>query len=100
MVNISLEGFEDSNDERRGAGDYQKVLAAMELLKSHKIAFGLSICYTSANYKTVTSDEFLDMCIAHGVKYIWYFHYMPVGNAASPNSSDSAAERIYVSSRT
>ena len=96
MVNISLEGFEDSNDERRGVGDYQKVLAAMDLLKSHKIAFGLSICYTSANYKTVTSDEFLDMCIAHGVKYIWYFHYMPVGNAASPELLLTPQQREYM----
>jgi MoaA/NifB/PqqE/SkfB family radical SAM enzyme len=96
MVNISLEGFEQSNDARRGAGDYQKVLNAMDLLKAHKIAFGLSICYTSANYKTVTSDEFLDMVIEHGVKYVWYFHYMPVGNAASLDLLLTPEQREYM----
>ena len=32
---ISLEGFEDANDSRRGQGVYQKVQNAMALLKSH-----------------------------------------------------------------
>ena len=82
-VNISVEGFQNVNDARRGAGDFEKVMKAMDCLKAHRLAFGTSICYTSANYKVVTSDEFLDMLIEHGVKWAWYFHYMPVGNAAS-----------------
>ena len=81
-VNISVEGFQNVNDARRGAGDFEKVMKAMDCLKAHRLAFGTSICYTSANYKVVTSDEFLDMLIEHGVKWAWYFHYMPVGNAA------------------
>ena len=60
---ISLEGFEPENDARRGAGTFQRVMKAMELLKVHRLPFGVSICYTSKNYKTVTSDEFLDMII-------------------------------------
>lgn len=34
---ISLEGFEEANDSRRGAGAYQKVEKAMELLKKHHL---------------------------------------------------------------
>jgi MoaA/NifB/PqqE/SkfB family radical SAM enzyme len=95
-VNISLEGFEEENDGRRGQGIYQKVLKAMDLLKAHGIPFGLSICYTSVNYKTVTSDEFLNMVIDHGVKYVWYFHYMPVGNAASTDLLLTPDQREYM----
>ena len=49
---------------------------AMDLMKENGLLFGTSICYTSANYKAVTSDEFMDMLISHGVRFNWYFHYM------------------------
>ena len=81
FVSVSIEGFEESNDGRRGEGHYQKALAAMDLMHSHRIPFGVSICYTSKNYLTVTSDEFLDMLIEKGCVFAWFFHYMPVGNA-------------------
>ncbi len=53
-------------------------------MHEHHIPFGVSICYTSQNYLTVTSDEFLDMLIEKGV-FAWFFHYMPVGVNASPD---------------
>lgn len=56
---ISLEGFEEANDGRRGGGVYDKVMKAMELLKEHRLPFGISVCYTSKNYKDVSSEEFL-----------------------------------------
>ena len=65
-LSISLEGFEEVNDLRRGAGVYEKVLHAMDLLKASGQIFGTSICYTSKNIETVTSDEFLDMIIEKG----------------------------------
>lgn len=79
---LSIEGSETTNDLRRGVGAYQKTLDAMKLLKEHKCLFGTSVCYTSQNYKAVTSDEFYDMMIESGAKYAWYFHYMPVGSDA------------------
>ena len=81
-LSLSLEGFEEVNDGRRGNGIFQKVLTAMDLLKKYGLIFGTSICYTSANTETVTSDEFLDLIIEHGCRYSWYFNYMPVGNEA------------------
>ena len=93
---ISLEGFEDTNDQRRGQGVFDKVMHAMDLLKEYKIPYGHSICYTHMNYKTVTSDEFLDMVIEKGARFIWYFHYMPVGNAASTDLLLRPEEREYM----
>lgn len=81
---ISLEGFEKSNDGRRGDGVYRKVMQAMELLKEHRLPFGISTCYTSANYQDITSEEFFDMIIEAGALFAWFFHYMPVGNDAVP----------------
>jgi len=99
VPSISVEGFEEVNDSRRGAGSFQKVMHAMDLMKQYKILFGTSICYTSANYKVVTSDEFLDMLIEKGVKYSWYFHYMPVGNDASPDLLPNPEQREYMYNR-
>ena len=81
---ISLEGFEQANDGRRGAGVYQKVQDAMALLKRHGLPFGLSTCYTSANWQDVSSEAYFDQIIDAGALFIWFFHYMPVGNGAVP----------------
>ena len=90
---ISLEGFEDANDSRRGQGVYQKVMHAMELLKSHKLPFGISVCYTSRNFEDVSSEAFYDKIIDMGALFVWFFHYMPVGNAASPELMLSPEQR-------
>ena len=81
-LSISLEGYEEVNDGRRGKGVYQKVMHAMELLKAHKLPFGVSTCYTSANVDSVSSEEFFDHIIDCGALFVWFFHYMPTGNDA------------------
>lgn len=93
---LSIEGSEESNDGRRGEGVYGKVLHAMDLMKENGLLFGTSICYTKANYKAVTSDEFLDMLIAHGVRFNWYFHYMPIGDGANVDLMLDPDEREYM----
>ena len=95
-LSISLEGFEEVNDLRRGAGVYEKVLHAMDLLKASGQIFGTSICYTSKNIETVTSDEFLDMIIEKGCRFTWYFHYMPVGNDAALELLPTKEQREYM----
>ncbi len=93
---ISLEGFEEATDGRRGNGVYQKVTKAMALLREKKLIYGISCCYTSANYESITSEEFYDSLIDLGAYFVWYFHYMPVGNDAAPNLLPSPEQRIGV----
>ena len=99
FVSVSIEGFEEANDGRRGEGHFQKALAAMELMHRYKIPFGVSICYTAKNYKTVTSDEFLDLLISKGCIFAWYFHYMPVGMGASTDLLLTPEQRTYMKNR-
>ncbi|MCF0228829.1 MAG: radical SAM protein [Parasporobacterium sp.] len=99
MLSISVEGFEDANDGRRGDGHFQKVLRAMDLLKKYRIPFGCSICYTKANVDVVASDEFLDMLIEKGCIFIWYFHYMPIGAGADVNLLPTPEQRAYMKHR-
>ncbi len=93
---ISIEGTEETNDGRRGEGSYKRTLEAMALLKKYGCLFGTSICYTSENYKAVTSDEFYDKMIECGAKYMWYFHYMPVGSGADTKLLLTPDQREYV----
>ena len=95
-LSISLEGFEEVNDLRRGEGVFDKVMAAMDRLKKYGLIFGTSICYTRKNIETVTSDEFLDMIIEKGCRFTWYFHYMPVGNDAAPDLLPTKEQREYM----
>ena len=93
---ISLKGFEEATDGRRGDGIYQKVIKAMNLLRRKKLLYGISACYTSANYDSITSAEFYDKLIDLGAYFIWYFHYMPVGNDASTELLPTPEQRIEV----
>ena len=90
---ISLEGFETANDGRRGDGVFHKVMHAMELLKAHKLPFGISTCYTSKNVEDVSSEAFYDMLIEAGALFVWFFHYMPVGNGAAPELLPTPEQR-------
>ena len=90
---ISLEGFGEATDSRRGQGVYEKVLRAMKILHERKLVYGISCCYTSMNYESITSEEYWDMLIENGAYFVWYFHYMPVGNDASPELLPSPEQR-------
>ena len=96
---ISLEGFEEANDSRRGEGVYDKVTHAMALLKQHHLPFGISACYTSVNYKDITSEKFYDLIMDLGAYFVWFFHYMPVGNEAAPELMPTPEQRKYMIDR-
>lgn len=90
---ISLEGFEESTDKRRGKGVFEKAIHAMELLRKKKLVYGVSSCYTSANYQSITSEAYFNKLIEMGAYFIWYFHYMPVGNDAVPELMPTPEQR-------
>ena len=93
---ISLEGFEEATDGRRGKGVYQKVIRATELLKARHLPFGFSCCYTSANMDSITSEAYYDKMIELGAYFSWYFHYMPVGNDADTSLLPTPEQREYI----
>ena len=93
---ISLEGSEEATDSRRGKGTYKRVIHAMELLHERRLVYGISSCYTSQNYESITSDEYYQSLIDLGAYFIWYFHYMPVGNDAAPALLPSPEQREIV----
>jgi MoaA/NifB/PqqE/SkfB family radical SAM enzyme len=93
---ISVEGFQEETDFRRGEGVYASAVKAMELLKRKKLLFGVSCCYTSKNTETIGSEEYFDDLISKGAKFAWFFTYMPVGVHADPDLMATAGQREFM----
>jgi len=82
VLAISIEGYEEETDMRRGEGTYSKAIKAMDILRKYKLPFGFSACYHSRNVDIIGSDEYTDLLIEKGCKFGWYFTYMPLGKNA------------------
>lgn len=93
---ISVEGFEEETDSRRGAGTFRAVLKAMDILKKNKLVFGVSCCYTSRNTETIGSEAYYDFMIEQGAKFAWFFTYMPIGKDAVPSLLATAEQREHM----
>ena len=90
---ISVEGFREATDFRRGEGTFDGVMRAMDILREKKLPFGASCCYTSKNIDSLSSEEYIDMLVEKGAKFAWFFHYMPVGNDAAVDLLPPPEER-------
>lgn len=91
---LSVEGSEETNDERRGEGHYAAAMNAMDLFRKYGIIFGTSICYTRNNNDAVTDEKFIRFLAEKGARYGFYFHYMPIGANAAPELMPTNEQRI------
>lgn len=93
-VTISIEGFEEMTDWRRGAGTYQKIVEAYKRLNSAGILCGASVMATSKNHQQICTQSFWDVLMkSFGVRYAWIFQYMPIGRDADFELVPSAEQR-------
>ncbi len=81
LLCISVEGWKDRTDERRGPGVFDKVLEVMGMLRQHGVPFGISLTATRYNVEEILSDEFIEFFIKQGALLAWLFQYMPIGRA-------------------
>lgn len=93
---ISVEGFEDETDMRRGDGTYEKVIEAMKLLHKEGVVFGFSTCYHKYNTDVVGSEEYIDKMIDLGCMFGWYFTYIPIGKDAVTDLIATPEQREYM----
>ena len=96
LLAISVEGFEEETDMRRGKGTYKKVMHAMDLLKERNLGYGFSTCYHSKNTDVVGSDEYVDLMIEKGCSFGWYFTYIPLGKDAVMDLLVTPEQRKYM----
>lgn len=77
---VSVEGFEQETDQRRGRGTFKKILEALERLRQVGVPFGISVTATSKNVDLLLTDEFYDYYFQEqGACYMWQFQLMPIG---------------------
>lgn len=95
---ISIEGNQETTDERRGRGIYQKIMEAMGELKKRGILFGASVTVTKENLKETTSDNFLDRLLQSGCKAVFYIEYVPADGSTNHLAPDGE-DRTYMENR-
>ena len=96
MPAISVEGFEDDTDFRRGEGCYRAVMKAMDILKARNLVYGISCCYTHKNVNTIGSDAFMDEMISRGAYFAWYLTYIPIGKGAVKELMATPQDRTFM----
>ncbi len=75
---VSLEGYQDDTDSRRGKGVYAQVQKSIAKLKDKGIFWGTSLTMTSDNFNEVTDDHFIGELFNAGCKLFMMTAYTPV----------------------
>jgi len=76
---ISLEGWQEETDARRGEGVYQQVMATMDRLREAGVFFGFSATSTRRNVHVYLQERFIDHMVEKGCLFGWFFMFVPVG---------------------
>jgi MoaA/NifB/PqqE/SkfB family radical SAM enzyme len=90
---ISLEGFQETTDRRRGKGIFDKAMQAMDFLRQEGCFFGASVTQTRLNTDEILSDAFFDMLIEKGCFVIWLFQFLPIGKDPDINLMPTPQQR-------
>jgi len=94
---ISVEGWRERTDARRGPGVFDRVLSAMASLRAAGVPFGISLTATRDNAEEILSDEFIDFFFEEqGALYGWIFHYMPIGRSFTLDLMPTPAQRLWM----
>lgn len=96
---FSLEGWREQTDARRGAGTFDKVVNAMDLLRERGVFFGASVTSMRNNIYELFSEEFIDFLVEKGATYTWSFHYVPVGSDPNTELMLTPEQRLWMVDR-
>jgi MoaA/NifB/PqqE/SkfB family radical SAM enzyme len=75
---ISLEGFEEDTDNRRGSGVYAHLQNTIEKLKKQDVFFGTSLTLTRSNFETIADEQFIRNITGLGCKFLIFLEYTPI----------------------
>jgi MoaA/NifB/PqqE/SkfB family radical SAM enzyme len=91
---VSVEGYPEDTDARRGAGAHEKAERAMDLLRRHGAVFGFSTTVTPANWETLGSEEFTDDMISKGCILGFHTEYVPIASSLNASMMLEEEERV------
>lgn len=93
---ISVEGWQNRTDARRGEGVFERVLNTMKLLRSDGVPFGISLTATRHNVTEILSEEFIDFFQQHGALFGFIFQYMPIGRSFTLDLLPTPEQRVWM----
>jgi len=92
---VSIEGFEQVSDTRRGGTHvYERALAGLAECRRHRLVTGVASSICQSNFDELVSDRFVDDCIGRGVHHLWYYIYRPVGPMPAPELALNAEQVV------
>ena len=90
---ISVEGFEHQTDARRGRGVYERNRAVRQMLARRGVMTGFSATVTRENAESICSDAFIELRMAEGDLFGWFFILQPIGRSPRLDLMVSADQR-------
>ncbi len=81
---LSIDGLEETNDARRGAGSYAAAIEGAKKLQKAKILYGVATVVTGANMRESLTEQYVQKFIDLGAMYLWYYVFRPVGADPAP----------------
>jgi len=77
---ISIEGFHEVSDQRRGAEQvYSRTIKGLENCTANHLITGVATSICQSNFKELVSTKFVNQLIQHKVQYLWYYIYRAAG---------------------
>jgi MoaA/NifB/PqqE/SkfB family radical SAM enzyme len=75
---LSIEGYQEDTDGRRGEGVYQYLQTVIPKLQERGIFYAVSMTVTRSNYDTVMGEPFIEKLIGLGCQFFVYLEYTPI----------------------
>lgn len=92
---ISLEGWREKTDQRRGEGVFNRVMTTMDHLFDAGVLYGVSLTATRQNAEEILSDDFIEFLFKEKHAVIgWVFQYMPIGRAFTTSLMPTPQQRL------
>ncbi len=92
---ISLEGWREKTDARRGEGVFDRVMDTMDRLHDAGVLYGVSLTATKNNTEEILSDDFIEFLFKEKHAVIgWIFQYMPIGRSFTLDLMPTPDQRL------
>ncbi|UCE21097.1 MAG: radical SAM protein, partial [Candidatus Aminicenantes bacterium] len=75
---ISLEGYEENTDERRGKGVYERLQGIIKKIKGRGIFWSVSLTVTRSNFDSIMDYDFVTKLHNLGCKLFFFVEYTPI----------------------
>jgi len=97
---ISVEGFREQTDARRGTGVFDRIMETMDRMNRYRVPFGVSLTATCHNAEEILSEEFVDFIMKKGAQLAFIFHYMPIGRKFTLDLMPTPEQRAWMWKRS